>query len=180
MSRNRVIVSAWVTVIASIVIGVVHHIGLSTLDLVPEGVNGWAACTAFAAPLAGAGLLALAGGLSRQPALWISAGVALAIGSFMSPLALPLIIPAVIMICTDSDSFAFSWPTLFSGVLAALFMFVVFSEGASPLIGGAVPTPLNVSLSLVVISLAAVMAIAGFAWGHSTGAEAEFGQDLRA
>ena len=175
-------VSAWATVLSSIIIVIVHHVGLNSVADTHTGTLGLA-CTAFAAPLAGAGLLALAGVSTKQPALWITAGLALAIASFVSPLALPLLIPAVIMICTESDSISFRFPAALAATLAVLFTFIVFAEGnapivfaegSAPIIGGEAFTPLSDNVASVVLLISALVAIAGFAWGARADADSAF------
>lgn len=171
-------VSAWATVLSSIIIVIVHHVGLNSVADTHTGTLGLA-CTAFAAPLAGAGLLALAGVSTKQPALWITAGLALAIASFVSPLALPLLVPAVIMICTESDSISFRFPAALAATLAVLFTFIVFAEGSAPIIGGEAFTPLSDNVASVVLLISALVAIAGFAWGVRADADSAFNQNLR-
>lgn len=166
MSKNHVMVAAWAAAIASIAIAVVHHVGRSLAA--PEG---WLACTAFAAPIAAAAVLALIGVYTDRPPLWLTAGVALAISSFIWPLAIPLLVPAVVMICTESDRFDFGVPAALAGILTAMFGYMAFQEGPIPTFGGEGETSqlfANQQLAYLMLIGAAIVALLGAIWAITT------------
>ena len=161
MSTTHVMVAAWATAIASVAIAVVHHVGRSL-----TAPDGWLACSAFAAPIAAAAVLAFVGVRTDHPSLWLSAGVALAVSAFTWTFAIPLLIPAVVMICTESDRFRLSVPAILAAALAAMFGFMALKEGPLPALSGQ-DRPLLFETSgdaLLMLGAAAMVAILGVVW----------------
>ena len=165
MSKTHVLVAGWVAMVGALAIVVVHHLGLSV-----SLSDSWLVCSAFAAPIGATAILALAGVYTDHPPLWLFSGIALAVSSIVWPIAIPLLFPAVVMICTESDRFRMGVPAVLAGSLAGLFGYLAIKEGPLPSFGRFEVTPLfdNSGQAVAVLTVALGIAFAGALWGLLT------------